>query len=161
MRLEINYLTMSKAILGKGWLRTCLLLAERVYPTFYQHFIKERENVLLFFQKSIVVSKAGFMHQSFVTSPHTQTHARTHTHKHTHLRSRVEESRAKVQGNYFSIVPTVLGNIMLTYPCNVHPLTPHFYIVKMGFTWGIHYFLIFALKHRLWVLVRTASVRRF
>ena len=24
---------------------------------------------------------------------------------------------------------------------------------------GIHYFLIFALKHRLWVLVRTASAR--
>ena len=26
---------------------------------------------------------------------------------------------------------------------------------------GIHNFLIFALKHRLWVLVRTASIRRF
>ena len=38
------------------------------------------------------------------------------------------------------------------------PLTPHLYIVKMGFTEGIHYFLIFALKHRLWVHVRTASV---
>ena len=25
---------------------------------------------------------------------------------------------------------------------------------------GLHYFLIFALKHRLWVLVRTASVSR-
>ena len=38
------------------------------------------------------------------------------------------------------------------------PLTPHLYIVKLGFTVGIHYFLIFALKHRLWVRVRTASV---
>ena len=38
------------------------------------------------------------------------------------------------------------------------PLTPHLYIVKLGFTEGIHYFLIFALKHRLWVRVRTASV---
>ena len=28
------------------------------------------------------------------------------------------------------------------------PLTPHLYIVKLGFTEGIHYFLIFALKHR-------------
>ena len=38
------------------------------------------------------------------------------------------------------------------------PLTPHLYIVKLGFTEGIHYFLIFALKHRLWVRVITASV---
>ena len=38
------------------------------------------------------------------------------------------------------------------------PLTPHLYIVKLGLREGIHYFLIFALKHRLWVRVRTASV---
>ena len=31
---------------------------------------------------------------------------------------------------------------------------------KIGVYRGIHYFLIFALKHRLWVLVRTASLRR-
>ena len=51
-------------------------------------------------------------------------------------------------------------NIMLTCPSNEHPLTPHFYIVKLGFT-GVSFFLIFAQKHRLWVLVRTASLRRF
>ena len=44
---------------------------------------------------------------------------------------------------------------------NFDPLQPHFYIVKLGFT-GVHIiFLISAQKHRLWVLVRTASVRRF
>ena len=32
---------------------------------------------------------------------------------------------------------------------------------KTGVYRGIHYFLIFALKHILWVLVRTASIRRF
>ena len=32
---------------------------------------------------------------------------------------------------------------------------------KTGVYRGIHYFLIFALKHRLWVLDKTASVRRF
>ena len=52
-------------------------------------------------------------------------------------------------------------SIMLTSPCNDYPLIPHFYIVKMEFTEGIHYFLIFAVKYRLWVLVRTASLRRF
>ena len=28
------------------------------------------------------------------------------------------------------------------------PLTPHLYKVKLGFTEGVHYFLVFALKHR-------------
>ena len=50
-------------------------------------------------------------------------------------------------------------HIMITSPCNVYPLTPQFYLVKMGFT-GVNFFLIFAPKHRLWVLVRTASLRK-
>ena len=37
------------------------------------------------------------------------------------------------------------------------PLKPHFYIVKLGFTGVYIIFLTFAQKHRLWVLVRTAS----
>ena len=44
---------------------------------------------------------------------------------------------------------------------NCDPLKPHFCIVKLGFTGVYIIFLIFARKHRLWVLVRTASVRRF
>ena len=47
--------------------------------------------------------------------------------------------------------------IRITCPCNEDPFTPHFYIVKLGFT-GVLFFLIFALNHRLWVLVRTASL---
>ena len=41
------------------------------------------------------------------------------------------------------------------------PLKPHFYIVKLGFTGVYIILLISAQKHRLWVLVRTASPRRF
>ena len=42
------------------------------------------------------------------------------------------------------------------------PLNPIFiYIVKLGFTGVYIIFLISAEKHRLWVLVRTASARRF
>ena len=48
------------------------------------------------------------------------------------------------------------------------PLIHHFYIVKVGFigVWvymGIHVpiFLSFNPKHRLWLFVRIASVRRF
>ena len=43
----------------------------------------------------------------------------------------------------------------------IDPLKPHFYIVKLGFTGVYIIFLISVQKHRLWVLVRTASPRRF
>ena len=83
-------------------------------------------------------------------------------------------------------VDALQGYIMKTCPCKEHPLTPHFYrpilvkdgvtslalhpgisqryknmAVKLGFTRVYIFFLIFALKHRSWVLVRTASLRRF
>ena len=48
--------------------------------------------------------------------------------------------------------------IMLTCLCDEDPLKPHFYIAKLGINRGIHYLLIFAPKHRLWVLVRTATI---
>ena len=50
--------------------------------------------------------------------------------------------------------------IMLTCPCNVDPLSSHFYIIKLGFTGVFIVFLIFVLKHRLRVLVRVASCPR-
>ena len=55
----------------------------------------------------------------------------------------------------------VFKSIMLTSPYNVDPLTPHFYIVKLGFTGVYIIILFFVLNHILWVLVRTASMRRF
>ena len=51
--------------------------------------------------------------------------------------------------------------ITKTYLYNFDPLKPHFYIVKLGFPGIYIIFLISAQKHRLWVLVRTASTRRF
>ena len=44
---------------------------------------------------------------------------------------------------------------------NFDPLKPHFHIVKLGCTGVYIIFLISAQRHRLWVLVRTASPRRF
>ena len=47
---------------------------------------------------------------------------------------------------------------------NFDPLKPHFYtsVVKLGFTGVYIIFLFFSVKkHRLWVLVRTASLRQF
>ena len=53
--------------------------------------------------------------------------------------------------------------VWITKTClyNSYPLQPHFYIVKLGFTGVYIIFLISAQKHRVWVLVRTASPRRF
>ena len=53
------------------------------------------------------------------------------------------------------------GRITKTSLYNVDPLKPHFCIVKLGFTGVYIVFLISAQKHRLWVLVRTASAMRF
>ena len=44
---------------------------------------------------------------------------------------------------------------------NFGPLKPHFYQIKLRFTGYTLFFLISVQKHRLWVLVRTASPRRF
>ena len=56
-----------------------------------------------------------------------------------------------------------LIDFFITKTClyNFDPLKHHFYIVKLGFTGVYIIFLISAQKHRLWVLVRTASPRRF
>ena len=44
---------------------------------------------------------------------------------------------------------------------NAYRRPNHHYIIKLGFTGVYIIFLISAQKHRLWVLVRTASSRRF
>ena len=58
-------------------------------------------------------------------------------------------------------VSTAYSYITKTRLYNFDPLKPHFYIVKLGFTGVYIIFLILLKKHRLWVLVRTASGRRF
>ena len=52
-------------------------------------------------------------------------------------------------------------SIMLTCPCDVDPPYTQLLYSKTGVYMGIYLFLIFALKHRLWVLVTIASVMRF
>ena len=59
--------------------------------------------------------------------------------------------------NMFFMIPAITK----TYLYNFDPLKPNFYIVKLGFTGVYIIFPISAQKHRLWVLVRTASSRRF
>ena len=54
-----------------------------------------------------------------------------------------------------------IEHISITYLYNFDPLKPHFYIVKLGFTGAYIIFLISAQKHKLWVFVRTASMRGF
>ena len=63
----------------------------------------------------------------------------------------------------FYVLISSLKSITITKTClyNFDPLKPHFYIVKLGFKGVYIIFLISAQTHRLWVLVRTASPRRF
>ena len=52
--------------------------------------------------------------------------------------------------------------ITKTYLYNFEPFKPHFYIVKLGSSGVDIIFFYFCIKkNRLWVLVRTASPRRF
>ena len=36
--------------------------------------------------------------------------------------------------------------IMITCPCNVYPLIPHFYIAKLGYAW-VHLFFLFLYSY--------------
>ena len=50
-------------------------------------------------------------------------------------------------GQFFS--PWIWGiweSLTITCPCDLHPLTPHFYIVKLGFT-GVYFFFLFLLQN--------------
>ena len=65
--------------------------------------------------------------------------------------------------NWPKLASLAKNKLDITETClyNFDPLKPHFYIVKLGFTGVYIIFLISAQKHRLWVLVRTVSTRRF
>ena len=58
-------------------------------------------------------------------------------------------------------LPLIFRYITKTRLYNFDPLRPHFYIIKLGFTGVYFIFLISAQKHRLRVLVRTASPRGY
>ena len=66
-----------------------------------------------------------------------------------------------MERNRTKLVRPMKYNITKTRLYNFDPLKPHFYIVKLGFTGVYIIFSYFCSKHRLWVLVRTASSRRF
>ena len=72
----------------------------------------------------------------------------------------VEKIREVCLFNFQTLLISRFIPIRITCPCDLYPLTPHFYIVKLGCT-GVYIFFHFALKHRLWLFIRTASMRRF
>ena len=51
----------------------------------------------------------------------------------------------------------IIRYIRITVPCNAYTLKTYFYKVKLGYAGVYLFFLIFAPKHRLWVLVKTGS----
>ena len=72
-----------------------------------------------------------------------------------------KQGRSWWDGSFWAVSWGSILFITKTYLYNFDPLKPHFYIVELGFTGVYIVFLISAQKHRLWLLVRTASVRRF
>ena len=48
-------------------------------------------------------------------------------------------------GKLYSYPPDKYSYITITGPCNVYPLIPHFYIVKLGFT-GVYLILLFLIQ---------------
>ena len=54
-------------------------------------------------------------------------------------RSGTEAIRIQIQANFRPF------SIRKTCPCDLYPLTPHFYIVKLGYR-GIHFFLFLLLN---------------
>ena len=73
----------------------------------------------------------------------------------------VSASDADTNVSYLSFIWASTWHITKTYLYNFDHLKPLFYIVKLGFTGVYIIFLIYAQKYRLWVLVRTTSVRWF
>ena len=67
------------------------------------------------------------------------------------------------KGDWSKVFLFNIDSFSITKTClyNFDPLKPHFYIVKLGFIGIYIIFLITAQKHRLWVLIRTASLRWF
>ena len=63
--------------------------------------------------------------------------------------------------NRFDIKCKISYFIMKIHLYSFDPLKPQFYSVKLGFTGVYINFFISTQKHRLWVLVRTASPRQF
>ena len=92
----------------------------------------------------------------------TEKYKNKMTHGKTYNKSprRINHKATKGKTNTGTTALEVYG-IMKTCLYNFDPLKPHFYVVKLGFTGVYVIFLISAQKHRLWVLVRTASTRRF
>ena len=52
-------------------------------------------------------------------------------------------------------------HLIRIFLCNIYSLKPNFYIAKNGVCRSVPIFRIFDPKHRLWVLIKTALLRRF
>ena len=78
------------------------------------------------------------------------------------LRAVVKQSK-DVNTNYIEDKSiTMYANIMQTCPYNVYPITPHFYIVKLGFTEVFHYVNVsvlikFSQKTSVFILIIISS----
>ena len=56
------------------------------------------------------------------------------------------------------VMYSAVSYIMKTCLYNFNPLKPHLYIIKLEFT-GVYIIFLISVQNRLWVLIRTASLK--
>ena len=61
-------------------------------------------------------------------------------------KSKSVEKKKRVQHQNIHLRNLYCVHIRKTCPCNVYPLKPHFYIVKLGYT-GVYLFFLFLLQN--------------
>ena len=94
--------------------------------------------------------------QRFYKDKRKQTccfHVSWYTHDQERILSSFLSNYCVVKLITCTVTYGIAVDIRKTFPWNIYPITPHFYIQKTG----IPNVFIFDPKQRLWVLVRTAS----
>ena len=96
------------------------------------------------------------VHNNISGAEKSDTGLHSSMRSHSYTANEVEDDATWILTSAFIIFTMQSGNnILFSDHANFTSLTPHFYIVKLGFK-GVYIFLMFALKHILWLLFRTA-----
>ena len=134
---------MDKLCLTKNVFFCCFL--DKISPLLFNLFVLFHSRACIFVAE--VVSTHPVSRHVFIVYRHIlASHAAALSTKHSSWK-------------HTYIILTPINPTFISDPSIL--MGPSFYIVKLGFTEVYIIFLISAQKHRLWVLVRTASPRRF
>ena len=90
-------------------------------------------------RKALVIPRKRWLHPNMTEKLFTGTLSFNIT--------KTKMERKKIDYQFINTLLLLLAlYIMITSPCKVYPLTPHFYIVKLGFT-GVYIFFLYLLQN--------------